>query len=91
MAVDISVPPDLGWFYGAGTSQGTRSFQEGVFCVGRPSVIRRVSGWAAPRCSTLLHVKPLREALENTWRMSTVKRFSLDSTAEPIQEKETPS
>lgn len=78
----------LGWLL-AGTSQCTSSFWEGVLSTGRPSAIRRVSGmgWTALGCPMSTAEKAHQKDLESTWKMRTVKKFSLDSTAEPIQEK----
>ena len=86
--MDIWVLLGLGWLC-AGTSQGTSSFWEGVLSAGRPSAIGRVSGMgsAALGHPTGIAGKAPQEALESTWRMRTIKKFSLDSTAEPTRKK----
>jgi len=86
--VDFWALLGFGWLC-ADTSQGASSLWEGVLSAGRPSTIGRVPGmgWAALECLTGIAGKAPQKALESTWRMRIVKKFSLDSTAEPIQEK----
>lgn len=44
-------------------------------------------GWAALGHPMGIAGKAPQEALESTWRMRTLKKFRLGSTADPIQKK----